>query len=164
VRDSNRGGGPGGTQSIENRGGGKGTLSVAPMALSSPVRQWGLLSWNKRWITFESPTIRLFKSETGPEGDPIVTFDLSDSVCKFEVDPVNANRLSLDNSIALIHIKFDDAGTRAVRCRARSSMSRISLVPCPLPRFAKLSLSWPPLSAIRLWGAGIRRRVWRGWR
>lgn len=134
------------------------------MALSSPVRQWGLLSWNKRWITFESPTIRLFKSETGPEGDPIVTFDLSDSVCKFEVDPVNANRLSLDNSIALIHIKFDDAGTRAVRCRARSSMSRISLVPCPLPRFAKLSLSWPPLSAMRLWGAGIRRRVWRGWR
>ena len=80
------------------------------MALSSPVRQWGLLSWNKRWITFESPTIRLFKSETGPEGDPIVTFDLSDSVCKFEVDPVNANRLSLDNSIALIHIKFDSAG------------------------------------------------------
>ena len=106
------------------------------MALSSSVRQWGLLSWNKRWITFESPIIRLFKSDTGPDGDPIVTFDLSDAVCKFEVDPVNANRLSLDNSIALIHIKFDDAETRTVRCRTSSSMRRILLVPCPLPRFA----------------------------
>ena len=105
------------------------------MALSSPVRQWGLLSWNKRWITFESPTIRLFKSKTGPEGDPIVTIDLSDSACSFEVDPVNPNRLSLDNSIALIHIKFDDAGTRAVG-RTASCMSRVSLVPRPAPRFA----------------------------
>ena len=85
------------------------------MALSSPVRQWGLLTWNKRWITFENPVIKLFKSETGPEGEPIVTFDLSDAACKFEVDPVNACRLSLDNSIALIHIKFDDAVTRGVR-------------------------------------------------
>ena len=103
-------------------------------ALSTPVKQWGLLSWNKRWITFEAPLIKLFKSDIGPEGDPIVTFDLSDPACKFEVDPVNENRLSLDNSIALIHIKFDDAPTREVRRSSPGSMTLVlGGVVCPSP-------------------------------
>ena len=93
------------------------------MALSHSVKQWGLLSWNKRWMTFEGGTISLYKSEHGPEGDPIVAFDLSAPGCKYEVDPVNACRLSLDNSIALIHIKFDDAPTRAVRLIVRTIRS-----------------------------------------
>jgi hypothetical protein len=107
------------------------------MALSSSVKQWGLLSWNKRWITFEAPIIKLFKSDTGPDGEPIVTFDLSDPVCKFEIDPVNANRLSLDNSIALIHIKFDDAETRAVRRTSpRVSMTLVAgRAVCPSPSY-----------------------------
>jgi hypothetical protein len=81
----------------------------------SPVRYWGLLSWKKGWVTFDSPVIKLFKSESGPEGQATMTFDLTDPKCKFEMDQVNANRLSLDNSIELTHILFDDADTRAVR-------------------------------------------------
>jgi hypothetical protein len=86
------------------------------MALSHSVKQWGLLSWNKRWMTYEGGTIKLFRSEEAPptDAEPIVSFDLSAPGCKFEVDPVNNSRLSLDNSIALIHIKFEDAATRDV--------------------------------------------------
>ena len=133
------------------------------MALSSPVRQWGLLTWNKRWITFENPVIKLYKSETGPEGEPIVTFDLSDSACKFEVDPVNANRLSLDNSIALIHIKFDDAATRGVRRCSRFLHSPAKVV-CPSRCAAETdvaSLSRGRCPSVR---TGIRQRFRRSWR
>jgi hypothetical protein len=86
------------------------------MALSSQVKQWGLLSWNKRWMTYDAGVIKLFKSEVEPAADaePIVSFDLAAAGCKYEVDPVNASRLSLDNSIALTHIKYDDAATRDV--------------------------------------------------
>ena len=33
---------------------------------------------------------------------------------EFDLDPVNNSRLSLDNSIALLHIKFNDPETRQV--------------------------------------------------
>ena len=82
----------------------------------SPVRYWGLLSWKKGWVTLDSRVIKLFKSETRPEGQATITFDLTDPKCKLEMDQVNANRLSLDNSIELVHIIFDDADTRTVRC------------------------------------------------
>ena len=104
------------------------------MALSHSVKQWGLLSWNKRWMTFERGTISLYKSEHGPEGDPIVAFDLAAPGCKYEVDPVNACRLSLDNSIgrwtnrqssSLLHQRpvigggFDSHHLRQVTCTSR---------------------------------------------
>ena len=47
-------------------------------SLGSPVKQWGLLSWNNRWLTFEAGVISLYKSEEGSSlGTPIVQFDLN---------------------------------------------------------------------------------------
>lgn len=115
------------------------------MALSSSVKQWGLLSWNKRWMTYDGGVIKLFKSEVEPAAgsEPIVTFDLAQAGCKFEVDPVNASRLSLDNSIALIHIKFDDAATRDVSPipLPRAPLPRRRDFPSAVPRMAQPSLN-----------------------
>ena len=83
--------------------------------LSDPVRQWGLLKWNKRWVTFEGSAVSLYKSETGPDGEPIVSFDLALPSCKFELDASHTERLILDNSIAIIHLKFGSAAARQVR-------------------------------------------------
>ena len=109
--------------------------SADPFAVEfvRPVRYWGLLSWRKGWVTFDSPVIKLFKSETGPEGQASMTFDLTDPRCKFEMDQGNANRLSLDNSIELTHIVCDDADTRAVRCPPACRAGRVYLV-CPEAR------------------------------
>jgi|EP01046_Picozoa_sp_COSAG06_P008594 hypothetical protein len=123
------------------------------MALSHSVKQWGLLSWNKRWMTFEGGTISLYKSEHGPEGDPIVAFDLSAPGCKYEVDPVNACRLSLDNSIALIHIKFDDAPTRAVRLIVRASPGTVADAALPLAHGNPPTS--PPTSTVRDLDVGV---------
>ena len=31
---------------------------MAELPLSTPVKQWGLLSWNKRWMTYDGVTIK----------------------------------------------------------------------------------------------------------
>eukprot|EP01048_Picozoa_sp_COSAG05_P021188 COSAG05_NODE_3820_length_1820_cov_1.901220_4_plen_86_part_00 len=60
--------------------------------LQGPVKQWGLLSWNKRWLTYGASMIKLYKSEDPPTGDqsPIVEFDLSQSgVCTCHASTTN---------------------------------------------------------------------------
>ena len=84
--------------------------------LSDPVRQWGLLDWNNRWVTLEGSTVSLYKSEAALDGEPIVSFDLASPSCKFELDASQSERLVLDNSIALIHLKFESPAARQVRC------------------------------------------------
>ena len=81
--------------------------------LSSPVQQWGLLAWNRRWLIHDpsSGTASLFRdSDTGTA--PVVTFDFgSDSTV--EPQPDSPNELSVDNGVAIIHLKFDDEPTCA---------------------------------------------------
>ena len=100
--------------------------------LSDPVRQWGVLKWNNRWVTLEGSTISLYKSETGPDGEPIVSIDLALPTCKFELDASQTERLVLDNSIALIHLKFESPAARQVRWAASAHDCTGSLTVCQL--------------------------------
>ena len=53
------------------------------------VKQWGLLSWNKRHLTYGEGVIKLYKESPPPPGaSPIVAFDLSQRGVSFEADPV----------------------------------------------------------------------------
>ena len=62
--------------------------------MQTPVKQWGLLSWNKRWLTFDGRVISLYKGDEGVAGQaPIVQFDLSQQ-------GVSASALRLDPSLA----------------------------------------------------------------
>jgi hypothetical protein len=161
--------------------------------LECGVKQWGMLSWNKRWLTFGEGIIKVYKDDGGgsppPGATAIVGFNLADpgscahaplprpAECKalalstrlsrmrdslcccrrhrlppaptshhvllipppstyttsthnghpasltrpvlcplaaVEPDPINAQRVKLDNGVALIHIKFDSPEVREV--------------------------------------------------
>jgi hypothetical protein len=97
--------------------------------LSDPVRQWGLLDWNNRWVTLEGSTVSLYTSEAALDGEPIVSFDLASPSCKFELDASQSERLVLDNSIALIHLKFESPAARQVRCAESAHDSSRALSP-----------------------------------
>ena len=58
---------------------------------------------------------------------------------EFDLDPVNNSRLSLDNSIALLHIKFNDPETRQVLLPL-APQTRTTRAPRHTLRSARLAL------------------------
>ena len=65
------------------------------------------------WLTLEGGTLALHKigaDRKGPAaGAPIISVDDPKSI---KADQVNPQRFTLDNSVALIHLKFADPATR----------------------------------------------------
>ena len=90
------------------------SVAAAPRSgLIEQVEQWGLLSWTKRWITFDGSTVKLHKHHPGSEGPMPYNFDLKDTATKVIPDQKNDRRITLDNGSALIHVKFSSADVRA---------------------------------------------------
>ena len=85
-----------------------------PHVLSCAVKQWGLLRWDERWITFSDGVFSLYRTIAAP-GDadsPYLQLPVSDPLTVVEADPLNPQRLRLENGVACIHLKFGEPADR----------------------------------------------------
>ena len=82
--------------------------------ISMPVRQWAVLSWNRRWIKFSGGLLSLYNCVDEPSADesPLIQIDVADPTNQIIADDLNPERARLDNGIALVHLKFAEAAQR----------------------------------------------------
>lgn len=85
-----------------------------PTALSMSVRQWAVLSWNKRWLKYSGGVLSLYNTSEAPaEADqPLIEVQIADPTNSVVKDAYNAKRVLLDNGVALVHLKFEEAAQR----------------------------------------------------
>eukprot|EP01047_Picozoa_sp_COSAG01_P046449 COSAG01_NODE_4363_length_5095_cov_2.354484_6_plen_398_part_00 len=99
-----------------------GGVDAAPRDLSFPVRRWHDTQWCRCWLTFSAGVVKVYDSPgfgsrpDTAQAEPMVTFDMSDGVTRWESDAISRERMILDNSAQLAHLKFGDAD--ACRCAA----------------------------------------------
>jgi hypothetical protein len=99
-----------------------GGVGAAPGDLSFPVRRWHDTQWCRCWLTFSAGVVKVYDSPgfgsrpNTAQAEPMVTFDMSDGVTRWESDAISRERMILDNSAQLAHLKFGDAD--ACRCAA----------------------------------------------
>ena len=108
---------------------------TSPGSLSCPVAHWGLLSWNREWITASDGSFKLFHTaaEPGPDDRPWMELPVSDPLTNIQADPVNPRRLILDNGVAIVHLKFDGSSDRDACVDAFAKLRQASTSSPALP-------------------------------
>lgn len=106
--------------------------------LSQPVKRWvsDLLAWVPSWITFADGVVSLFDTATPPAqaGAAVLRMDVVERSTSFEEDGWSADRLTLDDSAACVHLMFADGDSRtrfveALQTTAASTIPAVAAAP-----------------------------------
>ena len=102
-----------------------------PPELQGPVGHWrgGSLfgTWVRRWVSFGGGVVRLFERRPKPGDQPVLEVNLAAQGVRALPDATNPERMRLDDSVGIVHLKFEDAAHCSVFIRACETARRTSV-------------------------------------
>jgi len=101
----------------------KESLAKEPLIKES-VKQWGLLSWEPRILTYHDGNITVYKPPN--EEEPVEVFDLSDPTVNFNIHEVNKLQMTLrKGEEKAVQINFTDVATCTIFNKKFDDFKRI---------------------------------------